>query len=189
MTTNKTRWWLVGLVCLALWPAHAFAQGGQWNTLNAAGFEAYHRGDYAEAEKEWSAALKKAEGFGPQNPRLATSLNNLAVLYLTQGRYAETVPLFKRALAIDEKTFGPEHPEVATDLNNLAELYRAQGKYAEAEPLHERALAIYEKALGPDHPHLAASLENYAALLRKTGRTTEATKMEARAKAIHAKYE
>ncbi|MFQ5971866.1 MAG: hypothetical protein ACE5Q3_06000, partial [Alphaproteobacteria bacterium] len=28
MTTNKTRWWLVGLVCLALWPARAPAQGG-----------------------------------------------------------------------------------------------------------------------------------------------------------------
>ncbi len=93
MITHKTKWLLVGLVCLALWPAHAFAQGGQWNTLNAAGIEAYQRGDYAEAEKQWSAALKEAEGFGPQDPRLATSLKDLAGLYHDQGRYAEAEPL------------------------------------------------------------------------------------------------
>ncbi len=188
MITHKTKWLLVGLVCLALWPVHASAQGGQWNTLNAAGIEAYQRGDYAEAEKQWSAALKEAEGFGPQDPRLATSLNDLAGLYHDQGRYAEAEPLYKRSQAIWEKTLGPDHPDVAASLNNLALLYYNQGRYAEAEPLNKRALAIVEKALGPDHPHVATNLMNYAALLRKTGRTTEATKMKARAKAIRAKH-
>ncbi len=189
MITHKTKWLLVGLVCLALWsPAHASAQGGQWNTLNAVGIEAYQRSDYAEAEKQWSAALKEAEGFGPQDTRLATSLNNLAVLYRAQGKYAEAESLLKRALAILEKALGPEHPRVATALNNLALVYKAQGRYTEAEPLQKRALAIFEKALGPEHPHVATSLENYAALLRKTGRSDEAAKMEARAKAIRAKH-
>ena len=63
------------------------------------------------------------------------SLNNLAALYRAQGRYAEAEPLYKRALAIGEKTLGPEHPEVATSLKNLRLLYRAQGRDAEAEPL------------------------------------------------------
>ncbi len=157
MTTRKTKWLLVGLVCLALWPAHASAQGGQWNT--AAGIEAYQRGDYAEAEKQFRAALNEAEGFGPQDPRLARSLNNLAELYRVQGRYAEAEPLHKRALAIREKALGPEHPDVAQSLNNLALLYPAQGKYAEAEPLHKRALAIWEKALGPEHPNVAPEPE------------------------------
>ncbi len=69
--------------------------------------------NYPEAEKQWSAALKEAEGFGPQDPRLATTLNNLAGLYQAQGRYAEAEPLYKRALAIIEKALGPEHPPVA----------------------------------------------------------------------------
>ncbi len=80
MTTHKTRWLLVGLVCLALWPAHASAQGGPWETYRAAGDKAYQRGNYPEAEKQWGAAVREAEGFGPQDPRLATSLNNLAAL-------------------------------------------------------------------------------------------------------------
>ena len=73
---------------------------------------------------------------------MATSLNNLAALYQTQGQYAEAEPLYKRALAISEKALGPDHPDVATSLNNLAELYHAQGQYAQAEPLYKRSLAI-----------------------------------------------
>ncbi len=145
MTMTKTRWLLVGLVCLALWPAHASAQGGQWNTLNAAGIEAYQRGDYAEAEKQWSAALKEAEGFGPQDPRLATSLNNLAELYRAQGRYAEAEPLHKRGLAIREKALGPEHPDVAQSLENYAALLRKTGRGNEAAMLEARAKAIRAK--------------------------------------------
>ncbi len=188
MITHRTKWLLVGLVCLALWPAHAPAQGGQWNTLNAVGMEAYQRGDYAEAEKQLAAAVKEAEGFGPQDPRLATSLNNLAEVYRLEGRYGKAEPLHRRALAIREVALGPEHPDVGTALNGLANLYRDQGRYAEAEPLFKRAVVIREKVLGPVHPHLAESLENYAVLLRKTGRDSEATKMETRAKAIRAKH-
>ena len=73
---------------------------------------------------------------------MATSLNNLAALYKEQGRYADAEPLYKRALAIDEKAVGPDHPDVATSLNNLAALYKEQGRYADAEPLYKRALAI-----------------------------------------------
>ena len=89
---------------------------------------------------------------GPDHPDVAPSLNNLAGLYEAQGRYAEAEPLYKRALAINEKALGPDHPDVAASLNNLANLYQAQGRYAEAEPLYKRALAIQEKALGPTTP-------------------------------------
>ncbi len=176
------------LVRLALWPAYPSAQGDLWETYMAAATKAYQQGNYPEAEKQWAAALKEAEGFGPQDPRLATSLNNLAQVYRAQGRYAEAEPLYKRALAIQEKALGPDHPSVAKSLNNLAELYRAQGRYEEAELRYKRALAIMEKALGPEHPDVALGLENYAVLLRETGRGAEANKMEARAKEIRAKH-
>ncbi len=99
MITHKTKWLLVGLVCLALWPAHASAQGGLWETYAAAGVKALQQGNYPEAEKQLEAAFKEAEGFGPQDPRLATSLNNLAMVYRLLGKYAEAEPLNKRALA------------------------------------------------------------------------------------------
>ena len=106
------------------------------------------------------------------------------MLYQAQGRYAEAEPLYKRALAIEEKALGPEHPDIATSLNNLALLYQVQGRYAEAEPLYKRALAIGEKALGPEHPDVATSLNNLAELYQAQGRYAEAEPLYKRALAI-----
>ncbi len=54
--------------------------------------------------------------------------NKLALLYDTQGRYAEAEPLIKRSLAISEKALGPEHPDVARSLENYAGLRHASGR-------------------------------------------------------------
>ncbi len=120
MTKHKTRWLLVGLVCLALWPAHASAQGGLWETYMAAGVKAYQQA-------------------------MATDLNNLALLYQAQGRYAEAEPLYKRSLAILEKALGAEHPDVAQSLENYAVLLRKTGRDIEAAKLEARAKAIRAK--------------------------------------------
>ena len=96
-------------------------------------------------DEHWPSARSH---WDPIIPTVATSLNNLAVLYRDQGKYAEAEPLYQRALAIREKALGSDHPDVAASLNNLAELYRDQGKYAEAEPLYQRALAITREVTG-----------------------------------------
>ena len=83
--------------------------------------------------------------FGPQDPRLATSLNNLGLVYHAQGKYAEGEPLIKRALAILEKALGPDHPRVATSLENYAALLRKTGRTTEAAKLEARARAIRAK--------------------------------------------
>ena len=153
---------LVGVLCVMLVSALCIgcgqSAGSPWESYIQAGEAAYQQGNYAEAEKQFLAALQEAENFGPEDPRLATSLNNLANLYEAQGKYTEAEPLYQRALTIYEKALGPEHPNVATSLNNLAVLYEAQGKYTEAEPLYQRSLAIREKALGPEDPNVAASI-------------------------------
>jgi tetratricopeptide (TPR) repeat protein len=62
---------------------------------------------------------------------VANNLNNLALVYFNEGKYAEAAELFQRALAIKEKALGPLHPDMAPSLHNLALVYQAQGKYAE----------------------------------------------------------
>ena len=166
--------WPFGISTFKLWKRYFSTQPPSWEMHNTAGQEAYEQGRYTDAEKAWLAALKEAESFAPEAPRLALSLNNLANVYHSQGKYAEAEPLYKRALAIVEKAFGQEHPNVATSLNNLGGVYVAQGKYAEADPLFKRALAIQENALGPEHPYVPVTLENYAKLLRHMGRGTGA---------------
>ena len=73
---------------------------------------------------------------------MALSLNNLGGLYKDQGKFPHAEPLFKRALAISEKTLGPDHPNVATSLENLAQLYRDIGHENKAKPMEKRAAAI-----------------------------------------------
>ncbi len=140
----------------------------------------------AEPLYQRSLAIRE-KALGPEHPDVATSLNNLAVLYKTQGKYAEAEPLYKRALAIKERALGPEHPDVATTLNNLAELYYLRGKYAEAKPLFKRALAIKEKALGAEHPHVATTLNDLALLYHRQGEYAEAEPLHKRALAIREK--
>jgi tetratricopeptide (TPR) repeat protein len=156
--------------------------------LNVGGNLSRTLGHYQESEKLLKRALELREkSLKPDDPALATSLNNLALLYAAQGKYGEAEPLHKRALATLEKALGPEHPQVATNLSNLASLYADQGKHQEAEPLYERALAIDEKALGPEHPHVAICLNNLAELYREQGKYKEAEPLYQRALAIDEK--
>jgi tetratricopeptide (TPR) repeat protein/uncharacterized protein YraI len=103
------------------------------------------------------------------------------------GKFAEAVPLARRALAIVEKAAGPDDPAVADVLDSLAQLYNNQGRSADAEPLLKRSLAIREKALGPGHPDVAESLNNLAELYEKQGRNADAVPLRKRALAINEK--
>ncbi len=145
MKQGKTRWLLVGLLCLTLWPVAASAQETRWETLMAEAVKAYQQADYVEAEKLLLAALQEAEKFGEQDPRFAISLNNLAELYRAQGNYAQAEPLYQRALAIREKALGPEHPHVAMVLENYAALLHKLNRDAEADKMEARAQAIRAK--------------------------------------------
>ncbi|MBC1281098.1 tetratricopeptide repeat protein, partial [Nostoc sp. UCD121] len=47
-------------------------------------------------------------------------LNNLALLYNSQGRYSEAEPLYIQALEIAELSLGVNHPNTITFRENLA---------------------------------------------------------------------
>jgi CHAT domain-containing protein/tetratricopeptide (TPR) repeat protein len=135
---------------------------------------------------ESRAALAHVEmNLGPDHLNTATSLNNLATLLESMGKYTEARTLFERSLAIREAQLGPDHPSTADSLNNLANPLRSMGLFTEARPLLERSLAIYEAQLGPDHPSTATSLSNLANLLQSMGEYTEARPLLERSLAIY----
>ena len=90
---------LLLLLCLLLGGAPAVAQvddpGARWQVLSAKAVAAYNRGTYAEgiASAEQALALARST-FGDRDPRTLTSLNNLAFLYVSQGRSGEAEPLY-----------------------------------------------------------------------------------------------
>ena len=127
----------------------------------------------AKAIAIFQAAITRRKTLSDPLP-LATSLNNLALLYESQGRYELAEPLYQQALQLRRSLLGDRHPSVATSLNNLAELYRSQGRYEMAEPLYQQALALRRELLGDRHPDVASSLNNLAVLYANQGRLTEA---------------
>ena len=67
-----------------------------WEKINTAGVKAYRNGKYQKgiqlAEKAYQYAK---ENLGKEHPDTLKSINNLAGLYQSQGRYAEAESLFK----------------------------------------------------------------------------------------------
>jgi len=62
------------------------------------------------------------KSLGPDHPSVATTLNNLAGLYESQGKYVEAEPLYQRSLAIRETSLGLDHPTSVTIRNNCTSL-------------------------------------------------------------------
>src|SRR3972149_6361581 len=178
---NRAIGCLAGVLVLALWPGAAVAQSGAWETTMAAGMSAHQGGHYAEAEEKFSAALKEAEAFGPEDPRLAAIPNTRPPLPAPGAQPAGAEPLSRQALAIREKALGAEHADVAASLENLGSIYAAQGQYARAEPLLRRALGIREKTLGPEQPEVAQSLNALVELARARGQAGAAKPLASRA--------
>jgi len=136
---------LIGIFCVVFVSMQVNAQEAQWKAHMSTGVNAYREGRYSEAVESFQGAVKEAEAFGPHDPRLATSLNNLAGLYNYQGKYAQAEPLYQRSLVIWEKALGPEHPDVAQGLENYAALLRKTNREPEAAGLEVRAKAIRAK--------------------------------------------
>src|SRR5687767_8975309 len=122
---SATRWLTKGaFITLALFLFFAYrtslAEEALWQKAIREGRQLLEQGPYAEAEKAYLLALAEAEKFGPEDRRLALSLNELAVLYNATGRLSEAERLYHRSLSIWEKK--SERIELATLLNNLARL-------------------------------------------------------------------
>ena len=78
---------------------------------------------------------------------VATTYNNIALVYKTQGKYEMALGQYEMALgqyakclAIEIKALGEDHPDVAFTYNMIGLVYNTQGK-------HEMALELYAKSL------------------------------------------
>ncbi len=142
---------------------------------------------------KYSEALPLAQGMvtslekSDNGRELAAALNNLGQVHAGQGRDDLAEPLYRRAIALMEKSLGLDTPLLSAELTNLAALYQRQGRFAEAEPLFKRALAVSEKGLSREHPDVGRALNNLATLYVKQERQAEAEPLFQRALAIYQK--
>ena len=173
-----------GLVVLSFFysPQNIHAQNSTENVvfaeadrLTAESGSFFREGDYASAVIFAKQSLNTLETeLGPNHPFLATSLDNLAAIYLAQGELETALPLAQRSLVIREASLGPDHPSIGTSLETLSKIYRGLGLLETALPLAQRSLDIHEATLGPDHLYMATSLDTLAFIYVMQGEHTAA---------------
>lgn len=101
-----------------------------------------HKDAIALARKALDYAVEK---FGPEDPNVAESMDNLATYLTAEGEYKEAEELYQKALLIIEKNFGKDSAYTAIFLNYLSDFYRKIGKEEEAAKLRSRAQEIRRK--------------------------------------------
>jgi tetratricopeptide (TPR) repeat protein len=137
-------------ICLSLavatalgsWYLRVRIPEGQWRRPHEAGRASMSRGQFGEAEREFATAVVLAKALGENDPREALSLFHQADALVAQNRFDDAIPLFERALEIDEKALGPDHPDVAPVLEHYAVPLRQTGRTAQAEAAEERVRII-----------------------------------------------
>ena len=102
--------------------------------------------DYAGAETSLKAALEKASHFGQSSGPVATSLLNLAQLYMRNGRLADAEPLLVRSADVLEQTAGPNNKVTLLCLVDLAGVHVGRGNAEAAIEQFEDVLQRLDKA-------------------------------------------
>lgn len=148
-----------------------------------AGFAAYSRGDFAQAEARYKAALRTAESRGERGSVQATCLNCLGDTYLARRQANEARPFYERALALTEDEPKPDPLQLASLHGGLLLVDYLQGRLDEAESHGRRALELHEGHAGRPEG-LISVLNGLANIALRRGRLDEAETLYRRALAV-----
>jgi len=121
--------------------------------------------DEAQVQLDRAASLRHAAGGNPY----AESLDALAMLDWSRGRYEQAEQRMLQAIAIASAIAGGETTTHVTALNDYAALLNELGRYAESRPLLDRALAIGERTNDIPPRELAVTRSNLAYALHGLG--------------------
>jgi tetratricopeptide (TPR) repeat protein len=102
-----------------------------------------------------------------EHPSTLMSINNLALVLSSQGKYKEAEAMYRQTLALREKVLSKEHPDTLKSVYCLAHLLAKQDLYDEATTLYQRACDGYSVVLRDDHPTARACQRHYSEMLQR----------------------
>lgn len=176
------------LVLIIAWPGAAIAADepvAEAAALQQQAAAAFQQGRIVDIEPLLKRSVETLErGRGPNDPKLAESLNYLADFYEIQGRYQEGEPIHKRVIAIRENAPGRDRLDLGASFNGLGGLYKLEGRYEEAEALFRRALEITDAAPNPPPDTTVTILNNLGLIYQNEGRYADAEPLYRRAIAV-----
>ncbi len=152
----------------------------EWMDLSVAASLALRLGHKQQALSAWRSAHALSDQFDENDPRHATSVNNLAVSYHLDADLSQAERTFNRAMSLWRSA------EKWTACMQLPARARSSLFHLRLEQRHREH---YDQQSRLDHKnHLlagcAATLSGLAALLYSTGRTADARKLHMRALAL-----
>lgn len=128
----------------------------------------YSQGKYDEALAQAKRVLKIREKLlSPNDPLLADSYNNLAMVLLAKQNFDDAEGPLKKSLVIYEKAAETNALLLAKTLDNLALIRFVKNDPAKAEILYLRAVSLKEQKLGADHDETIYSLNNLTEFYRR----------------------
>ena len=112
--------------------------------------------------------------YGPEHPKVASTVNELGAVALGAGRLEEAEQYFVRVTAIYRKVHGDNHYQTGIGLSNLASVYMAGKQFPRAETLFREAIAIYTKTLPATHTNIGIAKIKLGRTLLRQQRYAEA---------------
>ena len=109
----------------------------------------------------------KSSVFGENHPDVASSYNNIGIVYYAMGDYSKALEYYEKDLKIGLSVLGENHPDVAKSYNNIGVVYGAMGDYSKALEYYEKSLRIRLLVLGEDHPKTKVVQENIEEVRQK----------------------
>lgn len=137
----------------------------------------YSQPERAEHIHELRGLLSEYQSLSDEQRDLNTEsnlMNSLAAQLHAEGRYADALPVYKRALSLARESLPAMHTNTAAILSNFGLLLKGQGDLSQAESHYKEALEIKRRMLPPLHRDTAITLNNLAVLYMEQGREQEA---------------
>jgi Tfp pilus assembly protein PilF/energy-coupling factor transporter ATP-binding protein EcfA2 len=117
--------------------------------------------DYEKALDYYYKSLEIRKETLPSNhPFIATSYNNIGVIYKNKGDNDKALEYYYKSLEIYKETLPPNHPDMATSFNNIGVIYKNKGDNDKALEYYYKSLEIRKETLPQNHPDIARSYNN-----------------------------
>ena len=121
-----------------------------------------------------SALETRRRELGDEHPDTLTSVHNMTVLLVAQGKADEAEAFSLEALEGRRKVLGDEHAETLDSMEEMGTVLKALGRFDEAEAIRRESLATYRRVYGDDDPGTLNSINNLGMLLDEMDRAEEA---------------
>ena len=129
--------------------------------------------DEARRHLEKSYEIRR-QRLGDDNANLLETMDDLAWVYVLQGKYPQAEQLVLDVVDTRRRNLGEEHPDTLLAMVSLGHLYLNQGHFQKAEPVLVKTLESRRRVSGNDHLATATVMTNLAQVDHNLGKVKDA---------------